>query len=363
VFALADQHPRAGQLGFVDVLLRGDLHIVLEQVLQAAAGDGELLADLLDRQRLVQMLVDVGDNLLQQLVFKVLVDRRRRPGLAGLGIHLQQRDQEGLQGGDHRVVAVGDVLVAALDEVIDQRQQRPRAGKDAVEQNGVVHALGIEDDGQIAAGFIRGDALVMELVRSVDHAAVAGDLIGLAVDLGLQGAVVDVGQFIVFMGLAREHILGALDDIVVGDDLMDGDAGDDALERIGVLQLVGAQLHARHRVQVIDDLACHRHDGEVIVLVDAEVAVYGKRLNGVVIRIVDDSEQGHALDQLNVDIIAVARQRIHVVTGHRILLTVQAHIVLEGIRNFSEPQKVRTGCLIVHFQLPTVDNYNFSLEK
>ena len=115
--AVLEQHLTAAlQLFVVDVLFRGLVHRVLEQQLQGRPGQREVLADLRDGQRVVDVVVDVGDDAVEKLVHRALVGRAAG-GRHGGGVGALEQTDDGLgQQAEHQAVHIGDTGGALPDE-------------------------------------------------------------------------------------------------------------------------------------------------------------------------------------------------------------------------------------------------------
>ena len=115
--AVFQQHLTASlQLFIIDVLFRGLVDEILEHQLQRRPRQRKVFADFRDRQRKINIFIDVGDDLVKQFVHCALVH-----GIAGL-VHggsigsLQQPDDDLSQQTEHQTVHIRNARGAFPDE-------------------------------------------------------------------------------------------------------------------------------------------------------------------------------------------------------------------------------------------------------
>ena len=153
----------------------------------------------------------------------------------------------------------------------------------------------------------------MVLSGSIEHTLVGCDLIGLCIDGCFQGALVDIGEFIVGMYFAIEDIARALDHVVDGNDFIDAEMGRNVVVAVGPGQRECIAFGTGMDVQVVGDTAIHGHrdQSEVDVGVDLDGAVQGEAFNVVDAWIIDDPQHAHTINWFDVHWHVIGDHLIH----------------------------------------------------
>lgn len=194
--AFANHYPAAVELGIVNILFWRDLQIVFEEVLQCAAGDGKPVADLVNRQRLIKMFIDIFDDFFDELVLEMLIDGRRWLGILFPFISIDgggQIDEKKGERCDHNIAAEKIMIIGAGNEAVNHGNTAAAAGEHFIKHVIRQWFICLEDNGQVRTGVGGGDALIVKLTGSVNHCLLGKDFKRCLVNGGMQRAVIDIG--------------------------------------------------------------------------------------------------------------------------------------------------------------------------
>ena len=129
------------------------------------------------------MMGDIFDDFFDQTVLKMLIDRRRRlRQRVRRSAFVQNRDQQDVQRKKHQITAVGALTVGAVDEIVDKGHRFAAAGKYMIQKMFRDISARFKNDGQIGAGVIGGDTLIVKLSGAVNHALTGADIESLFID-------------------------------------------------------------------------------------------------------------------------------------------------------------------------------------
>ena len=141
----------------------------------------------------------------------------------------------------------------------------------------------------------------MELPWPVHHDLAAADFIIDSVDVGQKRAMIYISELEVIMHFAREHVSRPLDDVIVGNNLIDPQSRSDVIVQNGFIQFQNLAFCILRNVEVIDGVAAHRGEGKPVSFIDPDVPVQGKVFNFFDFRVPGDPEHCHAFHWFYID--------------------------------------------------------------
>lgn len=176
-----NQKLRMVELEIGDVLLRADVQICSEQVLQGRAGNGEFRAQIFDSECRADVVVDVNENFVEQGVFVMLLHRiDARIGFF-LVIKLVEQNNDFFEIKDGKFLIEVVFRLNRLHEGTEHLIDVLACVEDTVSQRIRQAVIHFENNCQIGTGLIRFRVVGMELTGIVNHQIVLGKRIVIAI--------------------------------------------------------------------------------------------------------------------------------------------------------------------------------------